>query len=107
MNTAILLVDCPDRKGLVATISQFLYEHGANIIHADQHRDNAAGLFFMRVEWALEEFDLDPPELAARFSSTRRGGPPSPSSFPVTCTASPTCSIAGRPGNWTARSRWW
>ncbi len=34
-----------------------LYEHGANIIHADQHQDHEAGLFFMRVEWALEGFD--------------------------------------------------
>lgn len=56
--TAILLIDCPDRKGLVATVSGMLYEHGANIIHADQHQDHEAGLFFMRVEWALEDFDV-------------------------------------------------
>ncbi|MCW5980509.1 MAG: formyltetrahydrofolate deformylase [Bryobacteraceae bacterium] len=58
-NTAILLIDCPDRKGLVAAISSFLYTHGANILHADQHQDNDLKLFFMRIEWALEEFDLD------------------------------------------------
>jgi formyltetrahydrofolate deformylase len=58
-DTAILLIDCPDRKGLVATISSFLYTHGANILHADQHQDADAGLFFMRVEWTLDEFDLD------------------------------------------------
>jgi len=58
-NTAILLIDCPDRKGLVADVSGLLYRHGANIIHADQHQDHAAGLFFMRVEWSLEEFDLE------------------------------------------------
>jgi formyltetrahydrofolate deformylase len=58
-NTAILLINCPDRKGIVFTIARFLYEHGANIIHADQHRDDALGLFFLRVEWALEDFDLD------------------------------------------------
>jgi formyltetrahydrofolate deformylase len=58
-NTAILLIDCPDRKGLVATVSGLLYEHGANIIHADQHQDHEAGLFFMRVEWALEDFDVE------------------------------------------------
>lgn len=57
-NTAILLIDCPDRKGLVARVSGLLYEHGANIIHADQHQDITAGLFFMRVEWSLEGFDL-------------------------------------------------
>jgi formyltetrahydrofolate deformylase len=58
-NTAILLIDCPDRKGLVATISGFLYSHGANILHADQHQDSDLGLFFMRVEWTLDDFDMD------------------------------------------------
>ena len=58
-NTAILLIDCPDRKGLVAQVSGLLYSFGANIIHADQHRDHEASLFFMRVEWALEGFDVN------------------------------------------------
>jgi len=58
-NSAILLIDCPDQKGLVATISTFLFQHGANILHADQHQDNDLGLFFMRVEWSLEDFDMD------------------------------------------------
>ncbi len=52
-DSAVLLLDCPDRKGLVARVSALLYEHGANILHADQHIDHEAGLFFMRVEWAL------------------------------------------------------
>ena len=65
-DTAVLLIDCPDQKGLVAQVSALLYEHGANILHADQHIDHAAGLFFMRVEWSLdggageaERFDLE------------------------------------------------
>ncbi len=57
-HTACLLVSCPDRKGLVAAIANFLYAHSANILHADQHQDDAAGLFLMRVEWDLEGFDL-------------------------------------------------
>jgi len=57
-NTAILLINCPDRKGLVAAIANFLYAHNANILHADQHQDREAGLFFMRVEWDLAEFTL-------------------------------------------------
>ncbi len=57
-DTAVLLINCPDRKGLVAAVSTLLYEHGANITHADQHQDHDAGLFFMRVEWVLEGFDL-------------------------------------------------
>jgi formyltetrahydrofolate deformylase len=65
--TAILLIDCPDRKGLVATISSFLYDHDANILHADQHQDNDAKLFFMRVEWSLADFDLDHDSLREQF----------------------------------------
>jgi formyltetrahydrofolate deformylase len=67
-NSAILLVDCPDSKGLVAAISTFLYAHGANILHADQHQDNALGLFFMRVEWALDDFDIDEEAFRAAFT---------------------------------------
>lgn len=48
------MIDCPDQRGLVARVSGLLYEQGANILHADQHRDEALGLFFMRVEWALD-----------------------------------------------------
>jgi formyltetrahydrofolate deformylase len=53
-DSAVLLIDCPDRRGLVAQVSGLLYEWGANILHADQHQDHGLGLFFMRVEWALE-----------------------------------------------------
>src|SRR5215831_5961729 len=56
-DTAVLLIDCPDRKGLVARVAGLLYEHGANILHADQHQDHDLGLFFMRVEWGLRTND--------------------------------------------------
>ena len=65
-DTAVLLIDCPDRKGLVARVSTLLYEHGANILHADQHQDHELGLFFMRVEWALNG-DAELPAVQARF----------------------------------------
>jgi formyltetrahydrofolate deformylase len=58
-NTATLLISCPDRKGLVATIAEFLYRHNANILHADQHQDSENKLFLMRVEWDLEDFSLN------------------------------------------------
>jgi formyltetrahydrofolate deformylase len=56
-DTAVLLIDCPDRKGLVARVATLLYQRGANILHADQHQDHDLGLFFMRVEWALNGSD--------------------------------------------------
>jgi formyltetrahydrofolate deformylase len=68
VNTAILLIHCPDRKGLVASISTFLYEHGANILHADQHQDVRHALFFMRVEYSLDGFDLDREQFVASFT---------------------------------------
>ena len=58
-DSAVLLIDCPDRKGLVARVSGLLYERGANILHADQHRDQEQSLFFMRVEFELDGFDLE------------------------------------------------
>jgi formyltetrahydrofolate deformylase len=67
-NTAILLIHCPDRKGLVATIAEFLYRHNANILHADQHQDAETGLFLMRVEWELSDFELGMVELREAFA---------------------------------------
>jgi len=50
-DTAILLIKCPDRPGIVAAISSFLYRHGANIIDLDQHSTgDQPGLYFMRLE---------------------------------------------------------
>ena len=67
MTTATLLVSCPDQKGLVAKISDWVFSHGGNILHADQHADSTAGLFLMRVEWDLDNFDLTREEIAPTF----------------------------------------
>jgi formyltetrahydrofolate deformylase len=67
INTAVLLVDCPDAKGIVAAVSNFLYSHGANILSSDQHQDNEVGLFFMRVEFDLSDFTLDLENFAREF----------------------------------------
>ena len=69
-DSAVLLIDCPDRKGLVARVSGLLYEMGANILHADQHEDHDLGMFFMRVEWGL---DL-PSDSESEISAQREGG---------------------------------
>lgn len=57
--SAILLVSCPDAKGEVATIADFVYRHGGNILHADEHADEESGLFLMRVEFDPNDFDID------------------------------------------------
>jgi formyltetrahydrofolate deformylase len=56
--TATLLISCPDQQGLVAKIANFIYANGGNIVHADQHRDEAYGLFLSRIEWQLTGFNL-------------------------------------------------
>jgi len=64
--SAILLISCPDRKGEVATIADFVYRHNGNILHADEHADEESGLFLMRVEFDPKDFDIDlsQPDLA-------------------------------------------
>ena len=66
--SAILLIHCPDAKGLVAEVSSFITRFGGNILHADQHQDNERGLFFMRVEWSLEGFGLEEPAFRQLFT---------------------------------------
>jgi formyltetrahydrofolate deformylase len=58
-SSAILLISCPDQKGEVAAISDFVYRHGGNILHADEHADEESGLFLMRVEFDPQDFDID------------------------------------------------
>lgn len=57
--TAILLVSCPDRRGLVAVLAQLLYDRGINILDADQHTDSVAGKFFQRIHMDLEDLQAD------------------------------------------------
>jgi formyltetrahydrofolate deformylase len=65
--TAVLLLSCPDQRGLVAAVSDFLYRHHGNIVHADQHTDRERGLFVQRVEWELAGFDIARDDIAAAF----------------------------------------
>jgi formyltetrahydrofolate deformylase len=73
-DSAVLLIDCPDRKGLVARVSGLLYQWGANILHADQHQDHDLGLFFMRVEWALHGQPTHPSGSQSTHASTDQSG---------------------------------
>ncbi|NDV13799.1 formyltetrahydrofolate deformylase [Crenobacter caeni] len=66
--TATLLVSCPDRKGLVAAIANFLMTYNANIMHADQHQDLSEKLFLMRVQWELDGFTLPMESFGAAFA---------------------------------------
>lgn len=57
-NSAILLVQCPDRKGLDATIAEFIYRNDGNILHFEQHQAGKERYYLARVEFDLEGFRL-------------------------------------------------
>ncbi len=68
-----LLISCPDRPGIVAAVSTFLSDVGANIVSSQQHTtDPEGGAFFMRTEFAPDGVALE--ELEARFAADV-GGP--------------------------------
>ena len=67
-NTATLLVTCPDQKGIVAAIANFLLQNDANILHADQHQDSENNLFLMRVEWDLNGSKINEANFAEHFA---------------------------------------
>jgi formyltetrahydrofolate deformylase len=68
VNRARMLISCPDRPGIVAAVSQFLYEQGANIVSSDQYTMNPeGGMFFIRIEFDLQDLDRELPKLQEDF----------------------------------------
>ncbi len=65
--SAILLVSCPDRPGILSAITGFIYDHGGNILELDEHVEPKTDIFLMRVEWEMEPFDLPPDEILPAF----------------------------------------
>ena len=63
----VLLVSCPDQKGIIAATSDFVARHDGNIVELDQHTDVEKNLFFQRVEWSLPGFGVPRGEIAAAF----------------------------------------
>ena len=66
--TAILLIVCPDQPGLVATIANFVHNHGGNIVDLDQHTDYETKTFLMRIEWELDGFGLGRDDIQEKLS---------------------------------------
>ena len=67
IETATLLLSCPDQRGLVARIAHFIFERGGNILDLDEHVDANEGLFFLRVSWDLRDFSLPTDKVLAAF----------------------------------------
>lgn len=57
-NTAILLIHCPDKEGILAAVTDFINVNKGNILYLDQWVNKEENLFFMRVEWDLTNFDI-------------------------------------------------
>lgn len=67
IESATLLIHCPDRKGLVASVTEFLFRSRGNILDLAQHVDPQNSMFFMRVEWDLADFTIPREEIGHRF----------------------------------------
>lgn len=67
--TATLLVKGPDRKGIIATITSWIFKNGGNIVYLDQHTDAFEKMFFMRVEFDISDLTLDRKQLAEELKS--------------------------------------
>ena len=68
-NRARMLISCPDQPGIVAAVSQFLFEYGANIVQSDQYTmDPVGGMFFIRIEFDLAELTHRVEKLRADFA---------------------------------------
>ncbi|MCF0202372.1 MAG: formyltetrahydrofolate deformylase [Bacteroidaceae bacterium] len=67
--TAILLLHCPDRQGIISDITKFITDNKGNIVYLDQYVDNHNGVFFMRIKWEMDGF-LIPRDKISEFIDT-------------------------------------
>lgn len=68
-NHAILLMHCPDKRGIVSTVTEFLDTNNGNIIDLDEHVDRVEGVFFMRIEWELDNFSIPKEKIGEYFNT--------------------------------------
>jgi formyltetrahydrofolate deformylase len=67
--SAILLIHCPDRKGIVVSVTEFIFKNKGNILYLDQHVDTEKAVFFMRVAWDLSGFVIPTAKIAEYFDT--------------------------------------
>jgi len=68
-NTAILLINCPDRQGILAVVTEFINQHKGNILYLDQYVNREEKVFFMRVEWELDAFQIPKEKIEEYFET--------------------------------------
>ena len=67
--TAILLLHCPDKQGIITEITKFITDNNGNIVYLDQYVDRQDGMFFMRLEWELDGFIIPRDKLKEYFQT--------------------------------------
>ena len=70
MSTATMLIHCPDEKGIILSVTNFISRNRGNIVDLDQHVDSEQKTFFMRVEWTLNDFSIQREKISAHFDSS-------------------------------------
>lgn len=67
--SAILLIYCKDKSGIVNAVTDFIYTNGGNILQLDQHVDAEPQRFFMRIEWDLKDFKINADDIGNMFDT--------------------------------------
>ena len=67
--TAIIRIHCPDQRGIVARVTDFIHRNNGNIVALDQHTDREESRFFMRIEWELDGFALTQEQIEPAFQN--------------------------------------
>jgi formyltetrahydrofolate deformylase len=68
-NTAIIVMHCPDKPGIVTNVTKFIHENNGNVINLEQHVDRENERFFMRIEWELQGFTIPKDKIAEYFET--------------------------------------
>ncbi|MDP4240917.1 MAG: formyltetrahydrofolate deformylase [Bacteroidota bacterium] len=68
-NTAVLLIHCPDKPGILAVVTEFINQHKGNILYLDQYVNRQEKAFFMRVEWDLTAFQIPKDKIEEYFET--------------------------------------
>ena len=70
MSTATMLIHCPDEKGIILSVTNFISRNNGNIVDLDQYVDSERKTFFMRVEWTLNDFSIQRENISTQFDSS-------------------------------------
>lgn len=68
-DTAVLLMHCPDKQGILAAITEFINKNNGNILYLDQHVDRGEGIFYTRIEWDLDGFVIPKEKIQDYFNT--------------------------------------